>query len=67
MAILSLRIYGYGAPWCVDISSRRGQASTLLILMKGQCEGLTVGISARETNSHVFFVSKSLAVNMANR
>ena len=31
--------------------------STLLIFMKGQCESLMIGIGARETYSHVFFVS----------
>ena len=45
------------APWCIDISSLAWAGLTLLILIKGQCEGLTAGISTRETYSHVFFVS----------
>ena len=40
----------------VYISADVGRLS-LLILIKGQCEGLVVGISADGAFSHVFFVS----------
>ena len=56
MVILSLRIYRMSltlslsfpwesVPWCVYISSLAWAGLTLLILIKGQCEGLTAGIS----------------------
>ena len=37
----------------------------LLILLQGQCESLMIGIGARETYSHVFFVSIILSLVVA--
>ena len=37
--------------------------SRLLIFTKGQCESLMIGIGARETYSHVFFVSIILSLS----
>ena len=54
---LSLSFPWESMPWCVYISSLAWAGLTLLILTWGQCESLMIGIGARETYSHVFFVS----------
>ena len=55
IVIVSLGILRRG----VYISSLAWAGLTLLILIKGQCEGLTVGISAEELTPTSFLVSSS--------
>ncbi len=57
VAVLALYVYMGLSVAVVCIYHTAWAGSTLLIFMKGQCESLMIGIGARETYSHVFFVS----------